>query len=88
MVKLLSIIILGYKRLISPLFGPHCRFYPSCSSYFLQALETHGAIKGCWLGLRRICRCHPLNEGGVDPVPGVEPSSKCDHSCRELSLKK
>lgn len=71
MVKLLSSFILAYKRLLSPLLGRHCRFYPSCSSYFLQALETHGALKGSWLGIKRICRCHPLAEGGMDPVPGT-----------------
>lgn len=85
MAKLLSLLIIGYKRFLSPLLGPNCRFYPSCSSYFLQALETHGAVKGSWLGLRRICRCHPLNEGGVDPVPGTDHLPACDHSCRELS---
>jgi len=76
MVKILTSLAHFYQRFISPLFGPHCRFYPSCSSYFIQAVETHGACKGLWLSLRRIFRCHPLNEGGIDLVPAVS----CSHS--------
>ncbi|MGY8790474.1 MAG: membrane protein insertion efficiency factor YidD [Pseudomonadales bacterium] len=78
MVKLLSFFILCYKKLLSPWLGPHCRFYPSCSSYFLQALSVHGALKGTWLGLARICRCNPLSEGGLDPVPETESKHCCD----------
>ncbi|MDG2176616.1 MAG: membrane protein insertion efficiency factor YidD [Gammaproteobacteria bacterium] len=80
MAKLLSFFILCYKKLLSPWLGPHCRFYPSCSSYFLQALSTHGALKGSWLGFARIFRCHPLNDGGFDPVPGTESEHCCDVS--------
>ncbi|MDC1527759.1 membrane protein insertion efficiency factor YidD [Gammaproteobacteria bacterium] len=69
MVKILTSLAHFYQRFLSPLFGPHCRFYPSCSSYFIQAIETHGAVKGLWLSLRRISRCHPFNEGGLDLVP-------------------
>lgn len=58
-----------YQVLISPLLGPRCRFYPSCSSYALQALEQHGPVRGSWLSVQRICRCHPLHPGGYDPVP-------------------
>lgn len=58
-----------YQRLLSPLLGPRCRFYPSCSSYAIEALEVHGPIRGSWLAARRVTRCHPLNEGGMDPVP-------------------
>ncbi len=58
-----------YKYFISPLLGPRCRFYPSCSSYGLEAIQLHGAIKGSYLALRRLLKCHPFNEGGIDPVP-------------------
>ncbi|TAJ54768.1 MAG: membrane protein insertion efficiency factor YidD [Nevskiaceae bacterium] len=61
--------IRGYQRLISPLLPPRCRFVPSCSSYAIEALERHGAAQGSWLAVKRICRCHPLNPGGYDPVP-------------------
>jgi len=61
--------IRGYQRVISPLLPPRCRFIPSCSSYAIEALERHGAARGSWLAARRICRCHPLNPGGYDPVP-------------------
>lgn len=71
MVKFLSWIIRCYKKLLSPWLGQNCRFYPSCSSYFLEALERHGAIRGSLLGVKRLCRCHPLHEGGLDPVPGT-----------------
>lgn len=65
----LKILIRGYQLTLSPLFGPRCRFYPSCSHYALEAVETHGAWRGVWLTVRRIARCHPFNAGGFDPVP-------------------
>jgi len=65
-------LIKGYQWFISPILPGSCRFYPSCSSYALQAIETHGALKGGWLGLKRIGRCHPWNDGGIDLVPGTE----------------
>jgi putative membrane protein insertion efficiency factor len=61
--------IRAYQKVLSPLLGPRCRFHPSCSSYAIEAIETHGAARGSWLAARRIARCHPLNEGGIDPVP-------------------
>lgn len=67
--ELLIALIRGYQRLLSPLLGPRCRFYPSCSSYSIEALEKHGALRGSLLSARRLCRCHPLNPGGPDPVP-------------------
>jgi uncharacterized protein len=66
----LKFLIRGYQLAISPLFGPRCRFYPSCSHYAMEAIETHGAFAGVWLAMKRISRCHPWNEGGFDPVPG------------------
>ena len=59
----------GYKRWISPLLPPACRFYPTCSEYMAEAVRVHGVGRGVWLGLRRLSRCHPFNPGGVDPVP-------------------
>ena len=56
-------------RLVSVHLTPRCRFHPSCSAYALQALETHGAVRGLWLGIRRLGRCHPWGGGGIDPVP-------------------
>ncbi len=67
--RLLIGLIDCYKLLLSPLLGNHCRFYPTCSSYARQAIEEHGALRGSWLALRRLGRCHPWHEGGVDPVP-------------------
>ncbi len=65
----LSFPIRLYQRLLSPLLGPRCRFYPSCSHYALQALHQHGPLRGSALAAGRILRCHPLNPGGYDPVP-------------------
>jgi hypothetical protein len=59
----------AYQRWVSPLFGAHCRFYPSCSAYAVTAVSEHGVPRGSWLALRRLGRCHPLHAGGYDPVP-------------------
>jgi uncharacterized protein len=61
--------ISGYRRFISPLMAPRCRFAPSCSAYALEAVARHGALRGTWLAVRRVGRCHPFNPGGYDPVP-------------------
>ena len=66
---LLKKLIRGYQLIISPLLGNNCRFYPSCSSYTLEAIDRFGVLRGGWLGLKRIGRCHPWNPGGIDPVP-------------------
>lgn len=63
-------VIKVYQKWISPMLGPNCRFNPSCSSYALQAIKLHGALKGSWLAAKRIVKCHPLHAGGDDPVPG------------------
>ncbi|MEC2311221.1 membrane protein insertion efficiency factor YidD [Bacillus velezensis] len=61
--------IRGYQKFISPLTPPSCRFYPTCSQYGIEAVKTHGALKGGWLTLKRILKCHPFHPGGIDPVP-------------------
>ena len=58
-----------YKREISPMLPPCCRYTPTCSEYAMQAVEKYGAVKGGWLATKRILRCHPFHEGGYDPVP-------------------
>ncbi|HET7922777.1 MAG TPA: membrane protein insertion efficiency factor YidD [Gammaproteobacteria bacterium] len=69
--SLLIALIRAYQLVISPLLGPRCRFYPSCSAYAIEAIAQHGALRGGWLSLKRLLRCHPLHPGGVDPVPGA-----------------
>lgn len=69
LVQLLLLVIRGYQLLLSPLLGPVCRFHPSCSRYTAECLRLHGAARGCFLGMRRILRCHPWNAGGYDPPP-------------------
>jgi putative membrane protein insertion efficiency factor len=65
----LQLLIRGYQLLVSPLLGPRCRFYPSCSQYALEAVQRHGTLRGSLLALRRLARCHPWHPGGYDPVP-------------------
>lgn len=67
--KLIIAVIKSYQRLLSPLLGKNCRFSPSCSFYAIDAITRFGVIKGGWLAIKRISKCHPLNEGGIDPVP-------------------
>jgi len=68
-VRLVMAIVRGYKRFVSPLLPPACRFEPTCSEYMLEAVRRHGAARGAWLGVRRLARCHPWHPGGYDPVP-------------------
>jgi uncharacterized protein len=63
------LLLTGYRRFVSPLLGARCRFYPSCSAYALEAVQVHGALRGSWLAVRRLSRCHPFHAGGLDPVP-------------------
>lgn len=67
--KLAITFIIGYQRFLSPILGSNCRFHPTCSCYAKEAIERFGVIKGGWLASKRIVKCHPLNEGGDDPVP-------------------
>ena len=67
--RLLVLPIRGYQMFVSPLLGPRCRFYPSCSAYAVEAIMVHGPLRGCYLAARRLLRCHPWNPGGIDPVP-------------------
>ncbi len=71
--RALVLLVRLYQRLISPALPPSCRFYPSCSAYAVEALERHGALRGTFLAVKRIGRCHPFHPGGVDPVPEVTP---------------
>ncbi|RLQ22052.1 membrane protein insertion efficiency factor YidD [Seongchinamella sediminis] len=72
--RFLITLISCYKVLLSPFLGNNCRFHPSCSSYAQQAIAEHGVLKGSWLAIRRLSKCHPWHEGGIDPVP------PCRHS--------
>ena len=66
---LIVMLLRVYKRGVSPLLPPACRFHPTCSEYTLEAVQRHGAARGVWLGLKRLGRCHPFHAGGLDPVP-------------------
>ncbi len=72
MQRLLILTLRAYRLLVSPLLGPRCRFYPSCSDYAEEAVRLHGPWRGGLMALRRVGRCHPWHPGGVDPVPGRE----------------
>jgi uncharacterized protein len=67
--NILILLLTAYRKVISPLYGQVCRFFPSCSAYALEAITVHGAVKGSWLAAKRLARCHPWNAGGVDHVP-------------------
>jgi putative membrane protein insertion efficiency factor len=67
--RVLVLLVRAYQILLSPLIPPCCRYTPTCSAYFIEAVQRHGALKGSWLGIRRILRCHPFGGHGEDPVP-------------------
>lgn len=67
--KTLILMVKVYQQGISPFLGAHCRYTPTCSAYFIEAVEKYGALKGGWMGIKRILRCHPGRPGGYDPVP-------------------
>lgn len=67
--NLLIGLLIAYRAAVSPLYGQVCRFFPSCSAYALEAVTVHGAVRGTWLALKRLARCHPWNDGGIDHVP-------------------
>jgi hypothetical protein len=68
MQTVLIALLRAYKLFLSPLLPSACRFYPTCSEYMAAAIEKHGPVRGVWLGVKRLCRCHPFHEGGYDPV--------------------
>jgi uncharacterized protein len=72
MAKILISLVRAYQLLLSPLIGMHCRFQPTCSNYMMDAIKRFGAVRGTWLGLRRLSRCHPYAKGGIDPVPELK----------------
>ena len=72
--KILIFLIQLYRWTLSPLLGPSCRYYPTCSCYAREAIAKHGALAGVYLGIRRLLRCHPWHPGGYDPVPDAKPA--------------
>ena len=73
-----------YQWTLSPYLGRSCRFYPTCSNYALEAIEIHGTLRGSWLALRRLSKCHPFHRGGYDPPPPADPAHTCssETQCR------
>jgi putative membrane protein insertion efficiency factor len=79
--RLLIGLVALYRLLISPVLAPSCRYWPSCSEYAIEALRSHGAARGSWLTVKRLCRCHPWSAGGVDHVPPAASSSRDERAC-------
>jgi hypothetical protein len=85
--RVLVAVITGYRRFVSPLLMPRCRFLPSCSAYALEAIRAHGALRGGWLAARRLSRCHPFHAGGLDPVPARKGTVPPGDDGRTLSMR-
>ncbi len=85
--KVLIWLIQLYRYFLSPLLGQNCRFYPSCSKYAQDALHQHGVVSGVWLAVKRLSRCHPWNEGGVDFVPEKQPAELKPEPVSDLKLE-
>lgn len=77
MSRVLLVVLAAYRRFVSPLLGPRCRFTPSCSQYAVTAIKTHGPLRGSWLAVKRVGRCHPFHAGGDDPVPPARGALSC-----------
>ncbi len=82
--RLLGLLIRVYRYLLSPLLPPRCRYLPSCSEYALEAVERHGALRGGWLAVRRLARCHPWGGAGYDPVPGTVAGAAAEEARHRL----
>ena len=83
---LLVTLLKGYRLFISPLYGQVCRYHPSCSAYALEAVQTHGSIKGTWLAICRIARCNPWALGGYDPVPPQDATPQQDPKASHIEM--
>ncbi len=86
--RVLMRVIGVYRRRVSPFLGKNCRYYPTCSSYTIEALELYGFWRGLWLGVRRVGRCHPFHEGGVDPVPTLGQQRRDDSGIQAVGTPK
>lgn len=87
MSKILIAFVRAYQYTISPLLGPRCRYYPSCSNYAVEALREHGAVRGLGLATWRLLRCNPFSNGGYDPVPPRHRACKHDHTQRNVRAR-
>ena len=83
--EILIALLRGYKRVLSPLFLPSCRYTPTCSEYALEAVDRHGAVRGSVLAVGRLLRCHPFVHGGYDPVPGIKTLDSCGAPLRRTA---